>query len=86
TAYGLPVGLSFTGTAWSEPRLIALAYAYEQAAQARQQPKFLPTMPLSERFSTRRAPASPPAMSPRVANWLDSLPAGSPVPRRLGYL
>jgi amidase len=86
TAFGLPMGLSFTGTAWSEPRLIALAFAFEQAAQARPQPKFLPTMPLTERFGTRRAAASPPAMSPRVANWLDSLPAGSPVPRRLGFL
>lgn len=28
---GLPVGLSFTGPAWSEPRLIALAHAFEQA-------------------------------------------------------
>jgi amidase len=32
---GLPVGLSFLGPAWSEPRLIALAYAFEQAAPAR---------------------------------------------------
>jgi len=29
---GLPVGISFMGPAWSEPRLIALAYAFEQAA------------------------------------------------------
>jgi len=28
---GLPVGLSFIGPAWSEPRLIALAHAFEQA-------------------------------------------------------
>src|SRR5258708_6276760 len=28
---GLPVGLTFMGPAWSEPRLIALAYAFEQA-------------------------------------------------------
>lgn len=27
---GLPVGVSFTGAAWSEPRLLALAYAFEQ--------------------------------------------------------
>jgi amidase len=86
TAFGLPIGLSFTGTAWSEPKLIALAFAFEQASQVRQQPKFLPTLPASARFGTRRTAASAPAMSPRVANWLDSLPAGSPVPRRLGYL
>jgi amidase len=30
---GLPVGLSFIGPAWSEPRLIALAHAFEQAAK-----------------------------------------------------
>lgn len=28
---GLPVGISLIGPAWSEPRLISLAYAYEQA-------------------------------------------------------
>ncbi|MCD6049237.1 MAG: gatA2 [Verrucomicrobia bacterium] len=33
--YGLPVGLSFYGRAWSEPKLLALAYAFEQVAKAR---------------------------------------------------
>jgi amidase len=37
----LPVGISFIGTAWSEPRLIALAYAYEQATKHRRAPTFL---------------------------------------------
>jgi amidase len=32
---GLPVGLSFTGPRWSEPRLIALAHAFEQALAGR---------------------------------------------------
>jgi len=32
---GLPVGLSFLGPAWSEPALIALAYAFERRAPAR---------------------------------------------------
>ncbi|HEY2553480.1 MAG TPA: amidase [Streptosporangiaceae bacterium] len=31
---GLPVGISFAGPAWSEPRLVALAYAFEQARSA----------------------------------------------------
>ncbi len=35
---GLPVGVSFFGPRWTEPRLIALAYAFEQASQARQAP------------------------------------------------
>ncbi len=30
---GLPVGLSFTGPAWSEARLLGMAYAFEQAGQ-----------------------------------------------------
>ena len=37
---GLPVGMSFIGRAWSEPRLIALAYAYEQATKHRRPPTF----------------------------------------------
>jgi amidase len=39
--FGLPVGLSFFGRAWSEPRLIALAYAFEQATHHRRAPSFL---------------------------------------------
>ncbi len=36
---GLPVGLSFYGTAWSEPVLIGLAYDFEQARGARRVPE-----------------------------------------------
>ena len=44
-AGGLPVGISFIGPAWSEPKLIALAYAFEQAAGARLTPTLQPTCP-----------------------------------------
>ena len=39
--FGLPVGVSFFGKAWSEPRLIALAHSFERATQHRKPPGFL---------------------------------------------
>jgi amidase len=42
--YGLPIGLSFFGRAYSEPTLLRVAYAFEQATKARKAPKFLPTI------------------------------------------
>lgn len=44
--HGLPVGMSFIGTAWGEPKLIRLAYAYEQAARPRRAPRFAATADL----------------------------------------
>ena len=41
---GLPVGLSFVGAAWSESRLLSLAYAFEQATLHRRAPTFAPTL------------------------------------------
>lgn len=39
---GLPVGLTFMGTAWSEPVLLRIAHAFEQATRARKPPRLLP--------------------------------------------
>jgi amidase len=49
--HGLPVGISFVGGAWSEPTLLRLAYAFEQAAPARRKPAFAATAEVGD---TRR--------------------------------
>lgn len=42
--HGLPVGVSFFGRAWSEPKLLRIAYAFEQFIKARRQPAFYPAL------------------------------------------
>jgi amidase len=42
--YGLPVGISFFGKAWSEPTLLKIAYAYEQATKQRKPPELKETL------------------------------------------
>jgi amidase len=40
---GLPAGISFFGKAFTEATLIRIAFAFEQATNARKAPRFLPT-------------------------------------------
>lgn len=42
--HGLPVGISFFGKAWSEPKLLKIAYAFEQATKHRKAPDFHETL------------------------------------------
>jgi amidase len=42
--WGLPVGVSFFGRAWSEPTLLKIAYSFEQLTKSRKKPRFLPTI------------------------------------------
>lgn len=48
-AHGLPVGISFIGGAWTDARLIALAYAFEQGTKHRRPPSLRPTADLDAR-------------------------------------
>lgn len=46
-SFGLPFGISFMGRAWSEPTLLTIAYAFEQATHQRREPGLLPTVKLA---------------------------------------
>jgi len=74
--YSLPVGMSIFGRAWSEAKLIKIAYAFEQAIHGRKAPQFLPMTPLDSRGRTL----------PRAAfsGDLDSL-RRSPMTRPFGF-
>lgn len=54
---GLPVGLSFMGTKWSEPLLLSLGYAYEQARGPFPTPKFYPSIEASPDIAPLLEPA-----------------------------
>jgi amidase len=45
TGDSLPIGLSFLGRAFSEPKLLSLGYSFEQATKARRRPVHTPSLP-----------------------------------------
>jgi amidase len=69
-AFGLPVGLSFIGTAWSEPTLIKLASGFEAVARARRKPDLAPTLPVDVQARTRgkKSKKLPSAARPLIGN------------------
>jgi len=54
--HGLPVGLSFIGPAWSDAKILALGFAYEQASHARKAPEYLPSLEATEGANSAFAP------------------------------
>jgi amidase len=56
-ARGLPVGLSFVGTAWSDADILAMGYAYEQVSLRRKPPTYLPSLNDAPETAKAYAPA-----------------------------
>jgi len=51
--FGLPVGISFFGRAWSEPALLKIAYGFEQLVKARKPPQFLREIKILKASTTK---------------------------------
>jgi amidase len=60
--FGLPVGLSFIGPAWSEARLLALGHAFEQRTRARVPPTFAPAIDRFEEVAAGLVSAQQPVV------------------------
>jgi amidase len=66
-SFGLPVGITFMASAWSEPTLIKLASGFESAAPPRQRPRFRRTLDLGQVRPSAAAATTATAAAARVA-------------------
>ncbi|MGH8243360.1 MAG: amidase [Steroidobacteraceae bacterium] len=57
-SFGLPIGITFMASAWSEPTLIRIASGFEAAAGARQRPRFQRTIPVNPRMAAAATAAT----------------------------
>jgi amidase len=69
-SFGLPVGISFIGTAWSEPTLIKLASGFEHVTRIRRRPRFLPETPANQ-GNAAASIASATTRAARIASLLE---------------
>jgi len=66
--FGVPVGVSFIGTAFSEPTLIRVASGFEHALPARIEPQFAATLPRDHVSGIPLNPHVRPSRTPRVSH------------------
>ena len=57
--FGLPVGISFIGTRWSEPALLKLAYGWEYHASVRTKPTYMDSFGVRDYVSRGERPRRP---------------------------
>jgi amidase len=69
-SFGVPLGISFMGTAFSEPRLIRLASGFEATTHQRQKPQFLQTLNLGANPSPTKGRAGKPRGISRLISHL----------------